>query len=54
MIDTITKGQVVTNTDVDTDDGSTDDFDGWYCIKTDPWPCPICGVVVFYAKVTIH
>jgi len=51
MINTITRGQIITDTDVETDDGSTDDFDGWYCIKTDPWPCGICGVVVFYATV---
>ena len=28
-------------------DDSDQDFDGWYCISTDPWPCPAegCGFV---------
>jgi hypothetical protein len=37
----------------DLDDGSTDDqdFEGWWCIKTDPWPCPICSIVVHFCTV---
>lgn len=30
-----------------TSDGSNDqDFEGWYCISTDPFECPGCGVIV--------
>jgi hypothetical protein len=25
------------------DDGSTDDRDGWWCVRTDPFPCPASG-----------
>lgn len=29
-----------THTDVDVD---VEEFSGWYCIKTDPFPCPAVG-----------
>lgn len=31
-------------------DDSGDDLDGWYCIVTDPWPCPAegCGFVAMH------
>jgi hypothetical protein len=33
----------------DIDDGTDDDFSGWFCIETDDWPCPVCGTIVKFA-----
>ena len=24
-------------------DDSGEDYSGWYCVRTDPWPCPAAG-----------
>lgn len=34
---------------IEIDDGTDDDFSGWYCIETDDWPCPQCGTIVKFA-----
>lgn len=37
-------------TEVVTDDTDSDDLSGWFCIATDPFPCPSegCGFVASY------
>jgi hypothetical protein len=35
------------------DDGATGDGD-WFAIRTDPWPCPTCGVAEDYVTACHH
>lgn len=44
---TFTGLKITTKTNIG--DGSDQDFDGWYCIKTDRWSCPICKIAVHFA-----
>ena len=48
---TLTPPRVEFDNDVETrrDDGDAD-YSGWYCVKTDPWPCPAegCGFVAHH------
>jgi hypothetical protein len=37
--------------DIKIDDGQNENFDGWFCIKTDPYKCPVCNEFVFFCTV---
>lgn len=46
MTHTITPVKTREEFDLDVDDRRTDDaglYEGWYCVATDPWPCPALG-----------
>ena len=43
--------------EIEIDDGSNEDFSGWFCIATDPWPCPFCkqnGEIFFVEFATMN
>jgi len=41
MSEILTRGKLDIDEKLDTTTGN-DEFDGWFCVKTDPYPCP-CG-----------
>lgn len=46
-------GKTFTEEEIEDPDFGQQDFDGWFCIKTDPYPCPKqgCDFVANFATV---
>lgn len=42
-----------TTTEITTDKGQDQEYAGWYCIETNPWPCA-CGEFVAHHITAMH